>query len=31
MKMFPELPSLREGAGITLIVIGAGILAWTAR
>ena len=31
LKMFREPPSLREGLGISLIVIAAGILVWTAR
>jgi drug/metabolite transporter (DMT)-like permease len=31
LKMFREPPSLREGIGISLIVIVAGILVWTAR
>ena len=31
LKMFREPPSLREGLGIGLIVIAAGILVWTAR
>jgi uncharacterized membrane protein len=31
LKMFRELPSLREGIGIGLIVIAAGILVWTAQ
>ena len=31
LKMFREPPSLREGFGMSLIVIAAGILAWTAR
>lgn len=31
LKMFREPPSLREGLGMTLIVIAAGILVWTAR
>jgi hypothetical protein len=31
LKMFRELPSLPEGIGISLIVIAAGILVWTAR
>jgi drug/metabolite transporter (DMT)-like permease len=30
LKMFREPPSLREGLGMTLIVIAAGILVWTA-
>jgi drug/metabolite transporter (DMT)-like permease len=30
LKMFREPPSLRDGIGITLIVVGAGILVWTA-
>ena len=29
LKMFPEPPNLREGLGMTLIVIAAGILVWT--
>jgi hypothetical protein len=29
--MFREPPSLREGIGICLIVVAAGILVWTAR
>ena len=31
LKMFREPPSLREGLGMSLIVIAAGILVWTAR
>ncbi len=31
LKMFREAPSLREGLGMGLIVIAAGILVWTAR
>jgi drug/metabolite transporter (DMT)-like permease len=31
LKMFREPPSLREGIGMSLIVIAAGILVWTAR
>jgi drug/metabolite transporter (DMT)-like permease len=31
LKMFREPPSLREGLGISLIVIAAGILVWTGR
>jgi drug/metabolite transporter (DMT)-like permease len=31
LKMFREPPSLREGLGISLIVIAAGILVWMAR
>jgi drug/metabolite transporter (DMT)-like permease len=31
LKMFREPPSLREGLGIALIVVAAGILVWTAR
>ncbi len=31
LKMFREPPSLREGLGMTLIVIAAGIIVWTAR
>jgi drug/metabolite transporter (DMT)-like permease len=31
LKMFREPPTLREGLGIGLIVIAAGILVWTAR
>ena len=31
LKMFREPPSLREGIGMTLIVIAAGILVWTAQ
>jgi drug/metabolite transporter (DMT)-like permease len=31
LKMFREPPSLREGLGISLIVIAAGILVWTAQ
>jgi drug/metabolite transporter (DMT)-like permease len=31
LKMFREPPSLREGLGIGLIVIAAGVLVWTAR
>ena len=31
LKMFREPPSLREGLGISLIVVAAGILVWTAR
>ena len=31
LKLFREPPSLREGLGMTLIVIAAGILVWTAR
>ena len=31
LKMFREPPSLREGIGMTLIVMAAGILVWTAR
>ena len=31
LKMFREPPSLRDGVGIILIVITAGILVWTAR
>lgn len=31
LKMFREPPSLREGLGMGLIVIAAGILVWTAR
>jgi drug/metabolite transporter (DMT)-like permease len=31
LKMFREPPSLREGLGISLIVIAAAILVWTAR
>ena len=30
LKMFREPPSLREGLGMTLIVVAAGILVWTA-
>jgi drug/metabolite transporter (DMT)-like permease len=30
LKMFREPPSLREGIGMTLIVVAAGILVWTA-
>ena len=30
LKMFREPPSLREGLGMTLIVIAAGIFVWTA-
>jgi drug/metabolite transporter (DMT)-like permease len=30
-KMFREPPSLRDGLGVSLIVIAAGILVWTAR
>jgi drug/metabolite transporter (DMT)-like permease len=29
LKMFREPPSLREGLGMSLIVIAAGILVWT--
>jgi drug/metabolite transporter (DMT)-like permease len=31
LKIFREPPSLREGLGISLIVVAAGILVWTAR
>jgi uncharacterized membrane protein len=31
LKMFREPPSLREALGMSLIVIAAGILVWTAR
>jgi drug/metabolite transporter (DMT)-like permease len=31
LKMFREPPSLREGLGMSLIVVAAGILVWTAR
>jgi len=31
LKMFSEPPSLGEGLGMSLIVVGAGILVWTAR
>jgi uncharacterized membrane protein len=31
LKMFREPPSLREGLGMSLIVIAARILVWTAR
>jgi hypothetical protein len=31
LMMFPEPANLREGLGMTLIVIAAGILVWTAR
>ena len=31
LKMFCEPPSLREGLGMSLIVIAVGILVWTAR
>ena len=31
LKMFREPPSLREGLGISLIVVAAGILVWTAQ
>jgi drug/metabolite transporter (DMT)-like permease len=31
LKMLREPPSLREGLGMSLIVIAAGILVWTAR
>lgn len=30
LKMFREPPSLREGLGMTLIVVAAGIIVWTA-
>ena len=31
LKMVGEPPSLREGLGMSLIVVAAGILVWTAR
>ena len=31
LKLFREPPSLREGLGMTLIVVAAAILVWTAR
>jgi len=31
LKMFSEPPSLGEGLGMSLIVVAAGVLVWTAR